>query len=167
MESKSIFRMMSQVFGHVLMMLYIFRKKVTKYIPSHVNCITYINTEHIAVLNIYESITIHVILATILQLLHVPRHSFLYRCISNDPFSVMCLDNEDSSSNAGASASTSTVEFHEFYAFEIWSQETCKYEYVMIEKQLLYHTIKDRAYPIDDLLGLLDNNDNTIFSIQV
>jgi hypothetical protein len=37
----------------------------------------------------------------------------------------------------------------------------------MIEKQLLHHTIKDRTYPIDDLLGLLENNDNTIFSIQV
>jgi len=171
MESKSLFRIMSQVFGHALMMLYMFRKKITKYIPTHVNCITYINTEHNVVLNIYESSTINIIVSAILQLLHVPRHNFLYKYLNYDPFSVLCFDNDiDGNSNAGTDASTnyaSTNDFHDFYAFEIWSQETRKYEYVMIEKQLLHHTIKDRTYPIDDLLGLLENNDNTIFSIQV
>ena len=156
MEYKNVYHIMSQIFGRVLMMVYIFKKKMKKHIPSHVNCITYINTQHNAVVNIYESFTVNIILSTIVKLLRVPCHNFLYKYLNNDPFYVLCFENEDS-----------TNDFHEFYALEIWSQESCKIEYVMIEKQLLYHTIKDRTYPVDDLLDLLKNNDNTIFSIQV
>ena len=165
---------MYQVFGHVMMMLYMFRKKITKYIPSHVNCITYINTEHNVVLNIYESFTINIVLSTILQLLKVPPHNFLYKYLYNDPFSILCFESDvysnsdaNANANADADAELSTSDFHEFYALEIWSQETYRYEYIMIEKQLLQHSIKDRTYPVDDLLDLLKNNDNIIFSIQV